>query len=75
MPETWGAAWLSRVNASRLLAETTERSCPLLEACVSSVQFSSVGQLCPTLCNPMDCSTLGLPVHHQLLELAQTHIH
>ena len=41
----------------------------------SSVQFSSVAQLCLTLCDPMDCSTPGLPVHHQLLELAQTHVH
>ena len=32
-------------------------------------------QSCPTLCDPMDCSTPGFPVHHQLLELAQTHIH
>ena len=38
-------------------------------------QFSSVAQSCPTLCNPMDCSTPGFPVHHQLLELAQTHVH
>ena len=38
-------------------------------------QFSSVVHLCPTLCNPMDCSTPGFPVHHQLLELAQTHVH
>ena len=38
-------------------------------------QFSSVAQLCPTLCDPMDCSTPGLPVHHQLPEFAQTHIH
>ena len=38
-------------------------------------QFSSVAQSCPTLCDPMDCSTPGLPVHHQLLELAQTHVH
>ena len=38
-------------------------------------KFSSVAQLCPTLCEPMDCSTTGLPVHHQLLELAQTHVH
>ena len=38
-------------------------------------QFSSVAQLCPTLCSPMDCSTPGFPVHHQLPELAQTHIH
>ena len=38
-------------------------------------QFISVAQLCPTLCNPMDCSIPGLPVHHQLLEFTQTHIH
>ena len=41
----------------------------------TSVQFSSVTQSCLTLCDPMDCSTPGLPVHHQLLELAQTHVH
>ena len=41
----------------------------------SSVQFSSVTQSCPTLCNPMDCSMPGLPVHHQLPEFAQTHVH
>ena len=40
-----------------------------------SVQFSSVTQPYLTLCDPMDCSTPGLPVHHQLLELAQTHVH
>ena len=38
-------------------------------------QFSSVAQSCPTLCDPMDCSTPGLPVHHQLLEFTQTHVH
>ena len=38
-----------------------------------SVQFSSVAQLCLTLCDPMDCRTPGLPVHHQLLEFTQTH--
>ena len=37
-----------------------------------SVQFSSVAQSCPTLCDPMNCSTPGLPVHHQLLEFTQT---
>ena len=37
--------------------------------------FSSVAQLCPTLCNPMNCSTPGLPVHHQLPEFTQTHVH
>ena len=38
-------------------------------------QFSSVTQLYPTLCNPMDCSTPDLPVHHQLPEFTQTHVH
>ena len=41
----------------------------------SGYQFSSVTQSCPTLCNPIDCSSPGSPVHHQLLELTQTHIH
>ena len=40
-----------------------------------SVQFSSVAQSCPTLCDPTDCSMPGLPVHHQLLEFTQTHVH
>ena len=39
------------------------------------VQFSSVAQSCPTLCNPMNCSMPGLPVHHQLLEFTQSHDH
>ena len=41
----------------------------------SGIQFSSVNQLCLTLCDPMDCSVPGFPVHHQLLELAQIHVH
>ena len=41
----------------------------------SSVQFSSVTQSCPTLCYPIDCSMPGFPVHRQLSEFAQTHIH
>ena len=41
----------------------------------TQVQLSSVPQSCPTLCNPMDCSTPGFLVHHQLLELTQTHVH
>ena len=49
--------------------------------CISSfpyqntLQFSLVAQLCPTLCDPMNCSTPGLPVHHQLPEFTQTHVH
>ena len=42
---------------------------------VKKNNFSSVAQSCLTLCDPMDCSTPGLPVHHQLPELAQTHVH
>ena len=43
---------------------------------ISSVQFNSVAQSCPTLCDPMNHSTPGLPVHHQLPELTQTpHLH
>ena len=42
-------------------------------SCVSCI--SSVAQSCPTLCNPMDCSTPGFPVHHQLPEPTQTHVH
>ena len=41
----------------------------------SSVQFSSVAQSCPTLCNPVNGSMPGLPVHHQLLEFTQTRVH
>jgi len=41
----------------------------------SSVQFSSVAQSCPTLCDPMNLSTPSLPVHHQLPEFTQTHVH
>ena len=42
---------------------------------LSSAQCSSVAQSCLTLCDPMDCSTPGLPVHHQLPEFTQTHVH
>ena len=40
-----------------------------------TIQFSSVSQSCPTLCDPMNHSTPGLPVHHQLPEFTQTHVH
>ena len=50
-----------------LLTLTTDYQYPL--------QFSSVAQSCPTLCDPTNRSTPGLPVHHQLPEFTQTHIH
>ena len=48
--------------------------CGILQARIL-VQFSSVAQLCPTLCDPMDHSTPVFPVHHQLLEFTQIHVH
>ena len=53
----------------------THPVCAALGGSGCTFQSSSVTQSCPTLCDPMDCSTPGLPVHHQLLELAQTHVH
>ena len=47
----------------------------LIDIVKTSESVSSVAQLCPTLCNPMNRSTLGLPVHHQLPESTQTHVH
>ena len=51
------------------MSSTMQSTCHLI------VQFSSVAQSCPTLCDPMNCSTPGLSVHHQLLEFTQTHVH
>ena len=45
------------------------------KAMTNLVQFSSAAQSCPTLCDPMDCSTPGFSVHHQPPELTQTHVH
>ena len=49
--------------------------CYLHKALFFSVQFSSVAQSCPTLCDPMNHSTPGLAVHHHLREFTQTHVH
>ena len=45
------------------------------KAHLTDLQFSSVAQSCPTLCNPMDCSTPGLPVHQQFPEFTHTHVY
>ena len=50
------------------------RKCSILCGLFLSGAISSVTQSCPTLCDPMDCSTPGLPVHHQFPKLAQTHV-
>ena len=65
---------------SLLVKDTTpwvKSTCGLVDHCqrLTSVQFSSVAQSCPTLFDPMNCSTPGLPVHHQLPESTQTHVH
>ena len=54
---------------------STANSLGDLYSLMLSVQFISVTQLCPILCDPKDCSTPGFPVLHHLLELAQTHAH
>ena len=68
-----------RDRASDIDLRSWQKECPFqvfskaLHTC--SVQFSSVAQSCPTLCDPMNWSTPGFPVHHQLLEYTQTHVH
>ena len=63
------------------LKEIKDRPSPMnntiteIKNTLSSVQFGSVAQSCLTLCDPMNCSTPGLPVHHQLPEFTQTHVH
>ena len=60
---------------SNWLKEETVFWAPTVYLTWCSVQFSSVAQSCPTLCDPMNCSMPGLPVHHQLPEFTQTHVH
>ena len=67
----------SRNSSERMQEEATPQGSPGKRARrghLSYPIFSSVAQSCPTLCNPMDCSMPGLPVHHQLLEFTPTHI-
>ena len=69
--EVWNSSWTVS-NPKRWCCESVALNMP---ANLEKVQFSSVTQLCPTLCDPMDCSTPGLPVYHQLPEFTQTHAH
>ena len=73
----WGSA--ASTSPRRAFYEVMlEAHCLCVLACqvtFSSVQFSSVAQSCLTLCDPMNRSTPGLPVHHQLPEFTQTHVH
>ena len=65
----------SKITADSDCSHETKDAWLLGRKAMTSLQFSSVTQSWPTLCDPMDCSMPGFPVHHQLLELAQTHIH
>ena len=65
--------WLSGSWKSFLYSSVY--SCHLFLISPASIQFSSVTQSCPTLCDPMNRSTPGLPVHHQLPEPTQIHVH
>ena len=60
-----GACWTKELDTTEQLSTANSKS----------VQFSSVAQSCPTLCDPMNRSTPGLPIHHQLPESTQTHFH
>ena len=62
-------------NVSKIKPTNIFKHIPPLISMVPLVQFSSVAQSCPTLCDPMNRSTPGLPVHHQLPEFTQTQVH
>ena len=72
--ETGGKVGATGVDRWEVVVIGTKGS-PLLLLLYLSVQFSSVAQSCLTLCDPMNRSTPGLPVHHQLLEFTQTQVH
>ena len=73
------ALWLcgsqETVENSERDGNTSPPDLPLKKPIRRSVQFSSVAQSCPTLCDPMNHSMPGLSVHHQLLKFTQTHVH
>ena len=69
----WGK--LPNLSASCILKTYQRIATASLSWSFTVYQFSSVAQSCPTLCDPMNCSTPGLPAHHKLLELTQTHVH
>ena len=72
-PNAFPRSILKKLNPNRGSASVTERARPGSKH--QGLQISSVAQSCLTLCGPMDCSTPGLSVHHQLPGLAQTHVH
>ena len=65
----------SKIIADGNCSHEIKRYLLLGRKAMTNLQFSSVTQSCPTLCDPMNCSTPGLPVHHQVPEFTQTHVH
>ena len=81
IPHATAKIWCSQINKFLLkfihliILQYMQYIITLYTLNFSSVQFSSVTQSCPTLCDTMSCSTPGLPVHHQHPEFTQTHVH
>ena len=72
----WEEDWVASLRTSLIIHCTLDTISLLLRASTYIlIQFSSVAESCPTLCNPMNCSTPSLRVHHQLPEFIQTHVH
>ena len=73
-----GLFWKKPISTCKFNSQSFKKSHEKMSTSLniqfSSVQFISVAQLCPTLCNPVNRSTPGLPVHHQLPEFTQTHV-
>ena len=65
----------SKITADGDCSHEIKRCLLLGRKVMTKLQFSSVPQSCPTLCDPMNCSMPGFPVHHQLPEFTQTHVH
>ena len=71
----WTLCLVPMKSNNRKIRSPPDRGTLKIISRFSSVQFSSVAQSCPTLCDPMNCSMPGVPVHHQLPEFTQTHVH
>ena len=73
--ESENAGLKLNIQKTKIMASHPITSWKIYGETVKTVQFISGAQSCPTLCDPMNRSTPGLPVHHQLPEFTQTHIH
>ena len=71
----FGDSWYPHFTLKAVMVDTLAVHFAVFCSAHGSFQFSSVAQFSQTLCDPMNCSMPGLPVHHQLLEFTQTHIH